>query len=522
MARHRCMDRLLDPPQGFTPVPVTLLETRAPPSSPTTRMTPLSGGDAWLERDRDATARAGRERVAAIGSHGEGLVVDDALDEDLLDGECRGAAVAQCEGPCRQAAECTATEIDTARHERVRVFRRAGKLVDVQVRPAARHVHHVEWRRGRQHDHVPVATERGVGGISLALHTVGADRGEFEPACVTVEHERVGTRVGIAADQVRGRRDQRDVAAVGTDARRVRSAIALHAARVDAQALGRARDAIADEHVRHAVGVAHHDVGGLRREDHVATVATDEAASARAVGLATAVAQADALGDAGAAVAQEHVRHAVGVTGDEVRRRRREHDVARVRADGVEEARGIRLRPARPEVDALGRGCLAIAHEDVGDAVGVAADEVGGATREGDKACIPAHLRPLAADAVGRSATETHAHERGPGKDAGSGAPLAVVAIGDGLPVVAHGRRAGAAGDPVHVQRTAVPDEIAGRTLAWNEDVDVRVEHRIASVRAEVRGGPARRGQVVVVTAPDDLGVTGVGVRRQHRSRDAQ
>ena len=56
------------------------------------------------------------------------------------------------------------------------------------------------------------------------------------------------------------------------------SAIALDAARADADPLGRARLAVADEDVAHAVGVARHQVGGGRAEGDEAPVRRDRRA----------------------------------------------------------------------------------------------------------------------------------------------------------------------------------------------------------------------------------------------------
>ena len=66
-----------------------------------------------------------------------------------------------------------------------------------------------------------------------------------------------GTRL-VASEEKATKRPSAEIA--GSSA----AAIALGAARPDAHPLGRARLAVADEHVGHAVGVARHQVGGVR------------------------------------------------------------------------------------------------------------------------------------------------------------------------------------------------------------------------------------------------------------------
>src|SRR4051812_37210054 len=121
------------------------------------------------------------------------------------------------------------------------------------------------------------------------------------------------------------------------------------------------------------VGVTRHEVAGLRGEDDEAPVRRECRLAAALVALPSVRPDADPLGRARLAVADENVAPAgfaggaVGVARDQVGGERLEGDEAPVRRDrhtGVA-AGAFTLEPVGPETDALHRGELLVADEDV-------------------------------------------------------------------------------------------------------------------------------------------------------------
>ena len=97
----------------------------------------------------------------------------------------------------------------------------------------------------------------------------------------------------VAGREVRRRRAEGHVAAVGADGRAVAVAVALLARRRQADPLGGAGPAVVDEDVLDAVGVAGHQARAGRGEGDVAAVAADGRREARPVGLPAVDGQRD-------------------------------------------------------------------------------------------------------------------------------------------------------------------------------------------------------------------------------------
>ena len=129
-----------------------------------------------------------------------------------------------------------------------------------------------------------------------------------------------------------------------------------------------------------AVGVARHQVGGIRLEGDEAPVRRERRGEAVPVALDAARPEAHAPGRARLAVADEHVDTSVGVARHQVGGIRAEGDEPPVRRERRLEAEAIALDSARPEAHAPGRARLAVADEHVGPVVGVARHQVGGQT----------------------------------------------------------------------------------------------------------------------------------------------
>ena len=137
----------------------------------------------------------------------------------------------------------------------------------------------------------------------------------------------------------RGRgRDERDVAAVGADRGRVRIGIALRAIGRDADSDGAIRVEIADEDVPVTVAAAGDEVRRAGGECHMTAVGADRRPLADAIRIAAVGRDADACGDAGHAIAQEHIVQPVVVVRHEIPRARAEDDAPAVTADRMDVA----------------------------------------------------------------------------------------------------------------------------------------------------------------------------------------
>ena len=267
------------------------------------------------------------------------------------------------------------------------------------------------------------AVVRAVGARLLAL---AGDADALRAAGAAVADEHVGELVRVSPDEVRRRGLERDIAAVGAERRL--SALApdlapgLDAAARDAHPRGLAGGEVADEDVHLAIRVAGDEVRGGGLEGHVAAARADRGRAAGAVRLAVR-ADADPLGHAARAVVQEDVGDAVGVAGDEVRRVRLEDDVAPVRADAAGDraapgiARRLALGAASRDADPLGLAVRAVVHEDVPALVRVAGDEVGRLGVDQDEPAVRAE-----ADGVG-VAVRLHTGARDADAHRGCGGP---------------------------------------------------------------------------------------------------
>jgi hypothetical protein len=313
----------------------------------------LEGEEAAVGRDRGEGAVAAALDPGRVDADAHGRSADEVADEDVLEG------------------------IAVARDE---------------VRGAAVEGHEA-----------PVGGDPGVRALAVALRAAAVDADAHGRPQLAVAQEDVAHAVGVARDEVRGRAVEGHVAAVGRDRGEEALLVGLGAGAVDADALGRAVQPVAQEDVDEAVEVAGDEVGRGAAVGHVAPVVGDRRIAAVVVPEHAGRVHADHLGRAALAVAQEDVAHAVGVGRDEVGRGALEGHVAAVPGDRQAEERAVvvpRDRPGRIDADAVGRAQEAVAHEDVVVAVDVAGDEVRGRAAEGDEAAVGGDLREAEAGAV--------------------------------------------------------------------------------------------------------------------------
>ena len=208
---------------------------------------------------------------------------------------------------------------------------------------------------------------------------------------LAVAHEDVRDAVGVAGDEVRGDALERDVAAVGGDRGIEAVAVARRAARAGALALGLPRPASRTKTSEVAVRVARDEVRARRSSKATKrpSAEIDAVAGWRRSPCAPARVEAHALGRAGLAVADEDVASAVRVAGDEVRRRGwRTRRSGRRRRSRGRRCAPLPCGPARVDADALGRARLAVADEDVDAPFVSPGDEVRGGALEGDEAAV--------------------------------------------------------------------------------------------------------------------------------------
>src|SRR5204862_4701195 len=145
-----------------------------------------------------------------------------------------------------------------------------------------------------------------------------------------------------------------DVAAVAADRRLEAGGVPLGPTVLHAEQLGGAGLSIVDEDVVLPVRVARDEIRGVGAEGDEATVLADRGAEAVAVCLLAGAVDADPLGGARLAVANEDVIDAIRVAGNEVRAVGAEGDVAAVAADRRTEAVPAPLGPRAVDADPLG------------------------------------------------------------------------------------------------------------------------------------------------------------------------
>src|SRR5207245_2239815 len=112
---------------------------------------------------------------------------------------------------------------------------------------------------------------------------------------------------------------------------------------------------LVDEGVGHAVGVAGHQVRGLGGEADEVPVGAERGAGGEVVCLRAAAVNAHALGNTRLAVVDEDVGDAVGVAGNQVVCVRREADPGAVATQRQLERGVVCLVPPAVHVDPLGR-----------------------------------------------------------------------------------------------------------------------------------------------------------------------
>ena len=222
---------------------------------------------AWQRADRLEHAAVevaqedlhGRVRVAAqVGGEG---VEDDDVPVPVQIGRERPVVALR---PVRSVADAHGCPRRAVVHEDV--LREVGVGLDEVV------------GEGAEGDAVAVAADRRMRTVAVALRAVARDAVTLDRAGQAVVHENVDGAVRVALDEVRGLGVEGDVAAVGADRRpahpvqKAAVAVRLRAAAADADALSRPGQPVADKDVGDAVRVARDEVVGKRDEGDEAAV----------------------------------------------------------------------------------------------------------------------------------------------------------------------------------------------------------------------------------------------------------
>ena len=198
----------------------------------------------------------------------------------------------------------------------------------------------------------------------------------------------VGTAIGVTADEVASSGLEGNKTAVTADAGGNADAIPLVAAAVYGDAAGDSCLSVVDEDVGSAIGVTADEVAGSGEEGDKTAVTADSRGKAAAIPLCAAAAHRDALRRPRLPVVDKDIGNAIGVTADEVVGIGVEGDKTAVAADAGLTAAAIPLCAAAVHRDALRRPRLSVVDKDVGTAIGVTADEVVGRGGEGDKTAV--------------------------------------------------------------------------------------------------------------------------------------
>ena len=227
--------------------------------------------------------------------------------------------------------------------------------VDVGLTGRARRVEITDVRAKRDilavaGDVGPEGGARGLASVLGQVHALG-DIGDEVP------HEDVLDHVRVERDEVVRFGVEGDEATIATDLRVPRHGVAGRTECGHRDAFRRTGGTIPHENLTDTERAARSEVRRERNErDHVAVVTDGRRVHDIAVAWNFRVGNADAFGDAGVPIVEEHVAVRVRVTGYEVRRRRREHDVATVRRQarsvhrpGVPGQTGAALTVARDE-----------------------------------------------------------------------------------------------------------------------------------------------------------------------------
>src|SRR6185369_7384025 len=175
-------------------------------------------------------------------------------------------------------------------------------------------------------------------------------------------------------------------------------AIPFEARRIDADALRRPGDEVAQEDVPLLVRVARHEVVRIAVEDDELAAACQRRVEAPGVRLGARGIDADARRRPRRAVADEDVRSSVRVDGNEVGRIAHERDPPSVRGNpGTgDRAAVLRLVAERVDADTLDEAARAVDDEYVLLRIRVAGNEIVGEAREPDEARVRSHRRPEA------------------------------------------------------------------------------------------------------------------------------
>ena len=210
-----------------------------------------------------------------------------------------------------------------------------------------------------------------------------------------VSHERVGQAVRVAGHEVRCERPERHEATVGTDRRALAPSVRL-SVRPYRHAHGLPTLPVSDEHVGDAVAIARVEVRRARREGDDVAVGADARGGTAGVRLRARRSDADALGPTRGEVVHEDVLDAVVVAADEVCRERAERDDSAVSAEGGVGAGLVRLGAGGGHAHAHRPPRPQVADKDVTGAIGVTADEIARNRGERDDATVRADRAPPA------------------------------------------------------------------------------------------------------------------------------
>ncbi len=282
---------------------------------------------------------------------------------------------------CRRVGGCIGRRRRESRRGGRRQRRRdvVGQVVHEDVHRAISVVSHQVAGIGMERYVRPIAGQRRPFGVTIALTAARAHGDALRRPGRGVAHEDIGRGVGVARHKVRGHGLESDCGPVVRDGRVPGVVVGLAPRRVQREPRRLAGLSVVQEDVTPVVGVAADQVRRIGFERDVAAIAGDDRMERCAVCLPSARRHRDARRRAALPVVDEDVACDVGVAGHQVRGVRSENDVAgigRQVAVVLEHGRAVTLRAVRGHRDAPGRAGLQVAHEHVGRAVGVARDDV--------------------------------------------------------------------------------------------------------------------------------------------------
>lgn len=193
--------------------------------------------------------------------------------------------------------------------------------------------------------------------------------------------------VAVSGHQVVRPGAKTDIPAVIGDGRYCAHIVSLFSPVVNADSFSLTGLQVVNENVGCAVGVSAHQVTGIRFKGDIPAVAGDGGAQAVAVALLTAGINADPSGLPGINIVDENIGFAVGISCNKVGGLGDKGDISAVVGDGREGAGVVALQAAGSNTDPGGISSLPVAKENIIGIVGVSHHQVASAR---DKGHIPA------------------------------------------------------------------------------------------------------------------------------------